>query len=101
MCFQTLTSCWTWLIERKHGPTRELSVETMERIIKILQGNHHGVWQKLDVPSQPFLKFGANINKMERLQKKKKKNIQADQGRPQSVRIENSKQFALKIEIAQ
>lgn len=42
--------------------------------------------------------FQVSINKMEGLQKE---NIQADQGRPQSTRINKSKQFALKIENAQ
>lgn len=50
-----------------HGPTRALSIETTESMIKLAQdGNQHKVGQKIIAPSQLCVKFGANINKMGR-----------------------------------
>lgn len=54
--------------------------------------------KKFGALNQLFLKFGVCINRMGRLYKE---NIHAEQGRRQSVTIENSKQFALKTENAQ
>lgn len=47
-------------------------IEIMERIINLfLQGSQHSMWQNtlfMAPSSQLYLKFGAGINKMERLQ---------------------------------
>ena len=50
------------------------------------------------VPRQLCLKFGANIKELGLL---KKKNILVDHEIYQSIRIENSKQYTLKIENVQ
>ena len=65
---------------------RERTVEAKERIIKLVE-------KMFVVSGQLCLKSGASTNKMG--------NIQVDQGKHQSVKIENLKQDVLKTENAQ
>ena len=68
-------------------PTKELSIETVERIIKLIRENN-----------TPWIvtinKFGANIKEMGWLIME---NIIVDNERHQSIKREYSKQYAFKI----
>ena len=47
-------------LKENMAPTKELSIETMERVVKLIQDNR--IWGKiLVVPSQLNLKFNANM----------------------------------------
>ncbi len=80
------------------SPTRKLPVEMMERIIKLQEGNPSwSVAKEVGSSQSAASKIWCKYKQKGKVIKEK----QADQGRHQSIEIENSKQFALKIENAQ
>ena len=82
---QTLSG-WVYLTERKHGAKKLLSIETIEKIVKILEkGNPQSRVRKnrcFFFHSKLCLKFVANIKEMGWL---KKENITVDDGRHENV----------------
>ena len=72
-------------------PTNELSIKTMERVIKFIQkGNPQWIVVKdVNCSQSAMFKFGANMKEMKWL---KKENLLADHERHQSVEVENLKQ---------
>ena len=51
-------------------PTKEVSIETIERIIELIQEGNSQSSETLVVPCQLCLKFAANMKEMGRLKKK-------------------------------
>lgn len=80
---QTLISCWTWLIESKHGPNKKAVIGNNGKDYKI----RNGVAKAVGCSQWAMSKIWCSYKK--RKDYLYKKNTWLDQGRHWSVRIEN------------